>query len=60
MQDEDNLANIFLTLDIENDGFSPLLVYYGMREDARDEEEPVRGYRQGQLIKSSRAFDTLS
>ena len=38
---KDIIANIFLTLDIENDGLSPLLVDDGMREDAGDEEEPV-------------------
>ena len=36
---KDNPANIFLTLDIEHDGFAPLLVNDGVCEDAGDQEE---------------------
>ena len=34
-----NPANIFLTLDIEHDGFASLLVNDGVCEDAGDEEK---------------------
>ena len=36
---KDNPAHIFLTLDIEHDGFASLLVNDGVCQDAGDEEE---------------------
>ena len=52
--------HFFLTLDIEDDGFSPLFIYDDVCEDAGDKEKPDEDTdRQGRFIKSSRAFDII-